>query len=68
MIDLLRETQHNRIQFQKLFISHTFLKLSMSKVLFNVFKEAGPVFDVFMPRDKFSGASESFGFRSTAQI
>lgn len=33
-----------------------------SKVLFDGFKEAWPVFHVFMPRDKFSGASGGFGF------
>lgn len=26
-----------------------------SKVLFKVFREAGPVFDVFVPKDKVSG-------------
>lgn len=33
-----------------------------SKVLFKVFKEGGPIFDVFLPRDKLSGAGRGFGF------
>ena len=34
----------------------------MSKDLFEVFRKAGPVFDAFLPKDKFSGRSRGFGF------
>lgn len=33
-----------------------------SKVLFKVFREGGPIFDVFFLRDKLSGAGRGFGF------
>ena len=33
-----------------------------SKVLFKVFKEAGPVFDVYLHEDKVSGVGRGFGF------
>eukprot|EP00268_Persea_americana_P059851 TRINITY_DN7393_c0_g2_i2.p1 TRINITY_DN7393_c0_g2~~TRINITY_DN7393_c0_g2_i2.p1 ORF type:complete len:273 (+),score=44.60 TRINITY_DN7393_c0_g2_i2:1124-1942(+) len=33
-----------------------------TKILFDVFREAGPVFDVFLPKDKTSGKGRGFGF------
>ena len=33
-----------------------------TKDLFNVFKEAGLVFDVFLPKDRRSGQGKGFGF------
>lgn len=33
-----------------------------TKNLFDVFKEAGPVFDVFLPKDKITGKGRGFGF------
>ena len=33
-----------------------------TKDLFNLFKEAGPVFDVFLPKDSSSGQGRGFGF------
>ncbi|XXG72547.1 hypothetical protein AAC387_Pa07g1616 [Persea americana] len=44
-----------------LFISNLSL-VTTTKDLFDVFKEAGPVFDVFLPKDKITGKGRGFGF------
>lgn len=33
-----------------------------TKVLFDVFREAGPVFDVFLPKERITGKGRGFGF------
>lgn len=44
-----------------LFVSNLPLDVS-SKELYGLFREAGFVFDVFVPKNKVSGSSRGFGF------
>eukprot|EP00268_Persea_americana_P021832 TRINITY_DN21728_c0_g2_i4.p1 TRINITY_DN21728_c0_g2~~TRINITY_DN21728_c0_g2_i4.p1 ORF type:complete len:201 (+),score=32.37 TRINITY_DN21728_c0_g2_i4:129-731(+) len=46
---------------RSLFVTNLALATT-TKDLFNVFKKAGPVFDVFLPKDRRSGQGKGFGF------